>query len=200
MIKKVLAVIIGTLLLAGCSVTQPNTNAVTAHMKTEEARKECYRSIALSNDSFYRAVSELPEDKQMMVLMMRQQADTLKTVVAGLKGTSMDPCEATNLFDAQVAEVQSKNDAVKSVVPVVSNVFTTGIITYGAVEFGKEAIRGAGDQVNVSNHSSMSDSMQRTSVENHAISTSGNPSASGSARDKTDNSVTNAAEEMPEEE
>lgn len=199
MIKKVSACIVGMLMLAGCSVTQPNQAALVAHAKTEEARQVCYKTMAESNKAFYNSIAKLPKDKQTLVLLLKQQGDTLRTVVAGIKGTSMDPCRATNLFDAEIAEVKSKNDAVKAAIPVVGSVATTGIATYGIVEFGKTAIRGAGDEVTIDHKSSMEGSMQRTSVENHAISTSGSPVATGSSRDTKHEENNDATEEMPKE-
>lgn len=83
-----------------------------AHQATESARAECYKALASQR---LPDLSGVAADQQGLVMLALAQNKTMESVVMALSGNAVDPCGGTNVFDAQIAEVQSKNRAVSKV-------------------------------------------------------------------------------------
>lgn len=138
-ILTVLSVLIIAVVLAGCSKTPLTTNDLSANDKVADAVSACHEARKVD-------LTGVPEAAIGYVVMSKQFGDAL-LAVAGI-----DPCKVTNAFDAQIAEVESKNKTVSNVSGSVGNL---GMVFIGA-DVLKTAFGAAGNTYTSSDNSRLS--------------------------------------------
>ena len=106
------SMILGVTGLVGCSAHAPTQREVTAHEKTEAARSACYDAVRAKETAKATTLMQVPMEERGYVVMFLNQGDQITQAVAAATGHTIDPCRATNLFDAQIAEVVAKNKTV----------------------------------------------------------------------------------------
>ncbi len=110
--NKTLALVTG-LMLAGCAieVTPPTIEQVKMQRYTDEVRDHCYSSIQAGLIADATLMAKVPEESRTMVVMLKQQGEFSKQMLAMATGASLDPCAGgTNLYDVQIAELKAKQD------------------------------------------------------------------------------------------
>jgi len=108
-----LVCIIGMIMLTSCSAHVPSGGELVAHQQVESSKTKCYEVQIYKEQKLVNSLAAIPPDQRMMVLMMNQQGEFSKQMLAIATGRSLDPCTGTNLFDAQIAEVHEKNLTVR---------------------------------------------------------------------------------------
>lgn len=135
--KVILCILIGTmvLVLVGCGKTPLTQMDLDAGKDQAKAVKECYEGRKID-------FTKVPKDVIGYVMMSKQFTDTLLAV------TGNEPCKSTNMFDVQIAEVESKNNALGKSIGVGGDVIKMGLGIYGAVEIVGSVADSSGIKVN----------------------------------------------------
>jgi hypothetical protein len=168
-------------LVSGCGITQPTGGQLTAHQQTETSRTKCYEAVGTESRNFALSISAIPADQRMMVVMMHNQGELSKQMLSLATGRSLDPCPATNMFDAEIAEVQSKNQTVSHVIDGAWGVvpWVVGGFTINAL-----ADKAGGYVIN----NSGSGDVNQASKNSGAFNTAGNDLSNTASQTNTDNS------------
>ena len=139
---NVLAIAMIVTVIVGCSKSPLTQMDLDAGKEQAKAVEECFKARKID-------YSKVPKNSVGYVVMSKQFSDTILAV------TGNEPCKSTNMFDVQIAEVQSKNRVVEKAVGVGGDVLTMGIGVAGAVKIvdsisDSTGIKVTGDGNNVS--------------------------------------------------
>ncbi len=145
----IISMVCVALIFGGCSKTQLTQNDLTANNDQAIATKACYdaRKIDYTN---------VPKDAIGYIVMSKQFSDALLAV------TGNDPCQSTNVFDVQIAEVESKNRALTGGFSVAGNL---GMFYLGA-DVLKTAFDAAGSSYSFAATDEASINLTDTSIGN----------------------------------
>jgi len=145
MLKKICITLFAGLMLAGCSAHEVTQNEIAVQHDIDSAKNSCYNMLAQRDLALTKMLTNVPKEQVALVLVLTQMQENNKQMMAIATGHSADPCGGqTNVFDAQIAEVQAKNSALRS---IGGNVVTLGQWGLGAWTINK-AIDGMGDHIN----------------------------------------------------
>lgn len=107
---KALGLLAVLAMLSGCSIkhTPPTIEEVSVYKIEQSARAACYQARAIASQADAVSMKGVPEKDKLFMILMKQQGDTAKEMLALATNRSLDPCDAgTNLFDVQIAEVRA---------------------------------------------------------------------------------------------
>jgi hypothetical protein len=140
--------------LAGCSAHAPTQAEVNANEDVETSRTACYAAQQAHENQKSTTLLQVPAADRGYVLMFMMQGEQITGAVAAATGHDTDPCSATNLFDAQIAEVKAKNKVVEKGFGVVSTgiKWGAGVIAVDRITGNAgSAIQAGGDVITHSN-------------------------------------------------
>ena len=147
-IISIMAILCVALLMGACGKTALTQVDLDAGKEQAKAIKACYDSRTLD-------ITGVPKEAIGYVVMSNQFSTALLSV------TGNDPCRQTNMFDVQIAEVESKNKALSSGLGVVGQV---GMFYIGA-DVIKAGFSAAGDTITASDNASASSTKTNTSID-----------------------------------
>jgi hypothetical protein len=111
--KRIGAVLLCCCCLVACSAHKPTKLEITANQDVEKSVADCQESQAKIAASEVAIINAIPADKREMIALLYLNNKNTVSVVAAATGHSSNPCKQSNLFDAQIAEVQEKTKQVK---------------------------------------------------------------------------------------
>jgi hypothetical protein len=174
------------LLTAGCAAHETTQFEVTANADVEESVADCQRSladIAMAEATVIRAVPSNKRDTVTLIYLMQKNNVDL---VAAATGHSANPCKQTNMFDAQIAEVKAKNDALKS---TSGNVLNLGQWIVGGTTIAALADKIGGDSISnysATDNATMTVDSNKSGTDNNIVS-GGDTTVTGGQIGDTDN-------------
>ncbi len=97
-------------LLASCAPVHTPMTSLEAQVQTkhEDTISACHAAQQAKTEAFQRAVSTLDSRDASTLMLLQQQSDFSKTMLALALGTDYDPCAGgATIYDVQIAEVQA---------------------------------------------------------------------------------------------
>jgi hypothetical protein len=179
--------------LVGCSAHQPSTTEITANKDVTVAQTECYRMRSAEARRFVYQLSQIPPESRMIVVMLHNQGEMTKEIVAAATGNNVDPCQATNIFDAQIAEVKAKNKALSD---TTGKLTSLGTWVVGGLTVSSLADKIGGEVVNSYNTGSEINQDSKNAGSYNTVSgdaaIEGTNTSTSSVDNSTDNSIDNS--------
>jgi hypothetical protein len=137
-------------IMSGCSAHEITVNDLKANQQIESSISSCYQ--AQGNKALAQAnqLAQIPANQKALVLMFTMQGDQITSAVAAATGHSVDPCKQTTVFDAQIAEVKSKNAALTKGLGTLGTAVKWGAGVWGVSEV-MDTVSGASTIINGDN-------------------------------------------------
>jgi len=108
---RITAIVVGlAIALTGCSIkrTPPTQEEVTVHNNLVTSRAACYAAQGVSSAELWKALSAIPKEDRALAILMVQQSEAGKALLAVATGRTYDPCGGgTNIFDVEIAEMEA---------------------------------------------------------------------------------------------
>jgi len=182
-----------TMSLIGCSAHEPTNMEIQANRDVTVAQSECYRMRTAEVQRFVAQLSQVPPEQRMVVVMLHNQGEMTKEIVAAATGHHIDPCKSTNIFDAQIAEVKAKNKALSDTTGKLTNLgaWVVGGLTISSVmdKAGSDIVNSYNSGSEVNQNSKNSGSFNEVGGDAAIDSTqSGTTDIDNSIDNSTDNS------------
>ena len=114
--KMAVAGILAMVMIGGCTVkhTPPTIVEERIEAKKADSRVACYQALAMREQATAMAMSGVPADQKIFLVLMKQQGDTAKTMLALATKQTLDECgEGTNVNDVLIAEMRSNTELQK---------------------------------------------------------------------------------------
>jgi len=102
--------LISLFLIAGCVTRHaPTLEEAQVQSQMSQSKTECYRMQANMAANLFSTLAQLPEEDRALALLMLQQQNASKELVAVATGHSLDPCGGgSNIFDVEIADLNAQ--------------------------------------------------------------------------------------------
>ena len=109
-----LLILLILLAITACAPHQPTLNEYQIAQAQAAAQEACYDAQERAARAESLDIASLPPEERASVTLISLLQRNTVALVAAATGHSADPCQATNYFDEQIAEVKAKNQALSA--------------------------------------------------------------------------------------